>query len=142
MIVVYLLQNPTGKTYVGSTINLAKRLRQHNNEIVGGAIQTRGRGPWVVICQVTGFESFNEALKFEFAWRRCGKRIRNWSEYGRRKALEKLQEKKRWSSTSPLACERCLTVDWTIGDSGVAPLELMANETAKDVAGAAADKVL
>jgi hypothetical protein len=41
---VYLLLNKTGKcTYVGATIDLNHRLRQHNGEIKGGAKYNRKR---------------------------------------------------------------------------------------------------
>ena len=37
---VYLLQSSDGATYVGATVNLERRLRQHNKELVGGARAT------------------------------------------------------------------------------------------------------
>jgi predicted GIY-YIG superfamily endonuclease len=47
---VYLLVNDKNKcTYIGMTNNMARRLRQHNGEIVGGARYTtlkRGEGSW------------------------------------------------------------------------------------------------
>ena len=41
MCFVYLLVSTNGSTYVGSTINLERRLRQHNKEIKGGAQATQ-----------------------------------------------------------------------------------------------------
>lgn len=46
MYIVYLLSNPAGHTYIGSTNNPERRLRQHNGEICGGAKATKGKGPW------------------------------------------------------------------------------------------------
>jgi predicted GIY-YIG superfamily endonuclease len=39
------------KTYVGSTVNLDRRIRQHNGEIKGGAKYTRG-GDWQYYCVI------------------------------------------------------------------------------------------
>ena len=39
------------KTYVGSTVNLNRRIRQHNGEIKGGAKYTRG-GSWQYYCVI------------------------------------------------------------------------------------------
>jgi len=39
MFYVYLLQSTLGSTYVGATINLDHRLRQHNKEIKGELLQ-------------------------------------------------------------------------------------------------------
>ena len=40
---VYLLVSSTGATYVGATVDLNRRLRQHNKEIKGGAHATRAK---------------------------------------------------------------------------------------------------
>ena len=110
--VVYLLTNGR-RTYVGATLYLDRRLRQHNGEIRGGARQTsRGEGVWVLACKVSGFRTFNEALKFEYAWRREGRRIRTRGLCGRREALAALVGKERWSSTSPPACDVPVVVTW------------------------------
>ena len=82
--VVYLLRNGV-RTYVGATLYMDRRLRQHNGEIRGGARQTsRGGGSWEVACKGAGLRPFNEALKVEFAWRREGRRIRARGVNGRR----------------------------------------------------------
>ena len=111
MPVVYLLRCGC-RTYVGATLQLERRLRQHNGEIVGGARQTAKGGPWVLACRVSGFRSFNEALKFEFAWRREGRRRRQRGCYARKESLVSLMKRERWSSTSPLASDVPLEVAW------------------------------
>lgn len=63
---VYVLESTMGRTYVGATINLDRRLRQHNSEISGGAKATRGQ-TWTRIAYVSGFPTWSECLKFE--WR-------------------------------------------------------------------------
>jgi len=87
--IVYLLNsisNPR-KTYVGYTVDLAKRIRQHNGEIVGGAKATRTARPWKIVGYLTGFPTNSVALQFEWRVhhrRRWGSgleaRIRVWSE--------------------------------------------------------------
>ena len=47
------LSRGTGKTYNGYTVNLKRRLRQHNGIIKGGAHATRGNGPWEFIAIMT-----------------------------------------------------------------------------------------
>ena len=42
---VYLLRCADGSLYTGVARDLARRLRQHNGELVGGAQYTRGRRP-------------------------------------------------------------------------------------------------
>jgi len=65
---VYLLQSTTSKkrTYCGVTNNRARRIRQHNGLIVGGAKQTRGGRPWRMFAVLNGFTK-RAALQFEWS---------------------------------------------------------------------------
>jgi predicted GIY-YIG superfamily endonuclease len=68
----YLLRNtqPQHKsaTYNGSTNNPARRLRQHNGELVGGAKATaRCGGGWEFCALLSGFDSHKNCLSCE--WR-------------------------------------------------------------------------
>lgn len=45
---VYIVRCADGTLYTGITTDVAKRLRQHNGEIAGGAKYTKGRGPCVL----------------------------------------------------------------------------------------------
>jgi len=45
---VYVLVSAAGRTYVGVATDVARRLRQHNGELVGGARATRAGRPWRV----------------------------------------------------------------------------------------------
>ena len=57
-------------TYVGATVNLERRLRQHNKEIKGGAIATTSKVnqgySWRHVCYVKGFPSWQTALLLSF----------------------------------------------------------------------------
>jgi len=70
---VYLLESTKHSTYIGATIDLDHRLRQHNMEIKGGAkatsIKVKSGETWKRVCHVEGFPTWNEALKFEWAWK-------------------------------------------------------------------------
>jgi predicted GIY-YIG superfamily endonuclease len=54
------------KVYCGYTIDVIRRLRQHNGLILGGAKRTRKGRPWNLICYVTGFPDSRTALQFEY----------------------------------------------------------------------------
>jgi predicted GIY-YIG superfamily endonuclease len=71
---VYLLQASDKKsTYVGATVNLNRRLRQHNKVIKGGAKATGAkveRGlTWARVAHVKGFPTWSSALQFEWRWK-------------------------------------------------------------------------
>jgi structure-specific endonuclease subunit SLX1 len=70
---VYLLESTNKATYVGATINLEKRLRQHNKEIKGGAFATSAKVNkgeiWTRICHIEGFPDWQAALQFEWAFK-------------------------------------------------------------------------
>lgn len=99
--VVYLLESePTRRTYVGcTTVGVARRQRQHNGELAGGAAQTASGRPWRVALTVDGFRTRREGLQFEFAWRRVHRRSRQpYTVAGRRATLGHLLALPRWSS--------------------------------------------
>lgn len=60
---VYLLVSGN-RTYVGSTTDPIRRLRQHNGDIKGGARATRGR-TWKLDCYVCGFADRSSACRWE-----------------------------------------------------------------------------
>jgi len=65
---VYLIKSTTtNRTYIGYTVDIQKRLRQHNGELVGGAKYTKIGRPWELVCYVTGFPDHRTALQYE--WR-------------------------------------------------------------------------
>jgi predicted GIY-YIG superfamily endonuclease len=86
----YCLVSSTGRSYVGFSTNVDRRLRQHNGELQGGAKATRG-GTWTRVCTVAGFPTQQSALQFEWKWKHLTKKAKGVSAVDRRlHALEQL----------------------------------------------------
>lgn len=66
-------------TYVGATVDLDRRLRQHNKEIKGGAHATGARVAkgdiWIRAAHVTGFPDWQAALQFEWRWKQITRKL-------------------------------------------------------------------
>ena len=75
---VYLLVSTNGNTYVGATVDLERRLRQHNKEIKGGAHATGikvAKGEiWERAAHVSGFPNWQAALQFEWRWKQISRK--------------------------------------------------------------------
>jgi structure-specific endonuclease subunit SLX1 len=69
MFYCYIVFNGTDRTYNGYTVNLERRLRQHNGIIKGGARATSGRGPWefVLILTSSCWDCISVAMKHEWS---------------------------------------------------------------------------
>lgn len=95
---VYFIESTSGSTYIGATVNLDKRIRQHNKEIKGGAratsIKVEQGEVWKYICYVENFPNYNEALKFEWRWKQISRLIQksNVTINPREKRLEALKK--------------------------------------------------
>jgi structure-specific endonuclease subunit SLX1 len=94
---VYFIESSLGSTYIGATVNLDKRIRQHNKELKGGATATsikvsRGEA-WSYVCYVENFPTWNEALKFEWRWKQISRQIQksNPRQSPKEKRLEALK---------------------------------------------------
>jgi structure-specific endonuclease subunit SLX1 len=76
---VYLLLSSDNSTYVGATIDLERRLRQHNKEIKGGAFATGSKvekgETWIRAAHVSGFPDWQAALQFEWRWKQLTRKI-------------------------------------------------------------------
>ena len=101
---VYLLECSNGNTYVGATIDVDRRLRQHNKEIQGGARATGAQvakgAVWHRHCFVSGFPDWTAALQFEWRWKQLSRKRPEKKALDRRMAaldqllsLEKATEK-------------------------------------------------
>jgi len=75
---VYLLVSSSGATYVGATVDLDRRLRQHNKEITGGAHATGAKVAqgeiWVRVAHVSGFPDWQATLQFEWRWKQISRK--------------------------------------------------------------------
>ena len=66
-------------TYVGATVDLDRRLRQHNKEIKGGAHATGAKvakgDTWIRATHVAGFPDWQAALQFEWRWKQLTRKM-------------------------------------------------------------------
>jgi predicted GIY-YIG superfamily endonuclease len=78
---VYLLLSSPNRdsTYIGATVDLERRLRQHNKEIKGGAFATGAKvskgETWIRAAHVQGFPDWQAALQFEWRWKQLTRKI-------------------------------------------------------------------
>ena len=91
---VYLLVCSDGATYVGATVNLDRRLRQHNKEIKGGAVATGRKVSqgkiWRRDRYVEGFPDWQACLQFEWRWKQLSRKLKGAPLERRHAALETL----------------------------------------------------
>jgi len=78
---VYLLHSTDNSTYVGATVDLDRRLRQHNKIIKGGAhatsMKVNAGQMWERACYVEGFPDWQAALQFEWRWKQISRKLSN-----------------------------------------------------------------
>ena len=76
---VYLLVSSDDATYVGATVDLERRLRQHNKEIKGGAhatgIKVVQGEIWTRAAHISGFPDWQAALQFEWRWKQLSRKL-------------------------------------------------------------------
>ena len=76
---VYLLLSSDNATYVGATVDLDRRLRQHNKELKGGAHATGAKvekgETWIRAAHVRGFPDWQAALQFEWRWKQISRKL-------------------------------------------------------------------
>lgn len=70
----YLLQSvDSRRTYIGATVDVDRRLAQHNGRLTGGARATAGRR-WNRVLYVSGAPTWSAALQLEWAWKHVSRR--------------------------------------------------------------------
>ena len=122
----YILRNKLeqykNNTYNGFTNKPMHRLRQHNEEIKGGARATHGKGGgWEICAMIGGFENKINALSCE--WRiKCpsgkpGKRERKYQGVeGRVSSLNEILKLERWTGKCTIDNSACNVKLFVIGD--------------------------
>jgi structure-specific endonuclease subunit SLX1 len=70
----YCLLSESGSTYIGATVDVDRRLRQHNGELSGGARATSRKKGWTRVCHVVGFPDECSALQFEWRWKQLSRK--------------------------------------------------------------------
>ena len=113
----YILRNKQEQykylTYNGFTNNPKKRLRQHNEEIKGGARYTHGKGGgWEIYALLSGFHTNINALSCEWLIKhpsgKLGKRHKSYnSPIGRIKSLNHILQKTHWTSKCIINNNEC-----------------------------------
>jgi predicted GIY-YIG superfamily endonuclease len=94
-------------SYIGATVDLAHRLRQHNGAIKGGARATStrkgadGAPAWRRVLHAEGFPTSTAALQFEWAFKRCSVKFAGQPVVARLRGLLALLRKDR--PTKPAA---------------------------------------
>ena len=77
--VYLLLSSDNMSSYVGATIDVDHRLRQHNKEIKGGAYATAikvNQGlSWRRVCYIKNFPDWKSALQFEWRWKQLTRKL-------------------------------------------------------------------
>lgn len=76
---VYFIEATNGRTYIGATVDLDKRIRQHNKIIKGGAHQTSMQvdagHSWNYHCYVENCPTWKAALQVEWRWKQISRQI-------------------------------------------------------------------
>ena len=87
---VYCLVSTDGSTYIGATVDLEHRVRQHNKELVGGARITSRKvnhgQTWTCFCYVEGFPTWQACLQFEWRWKQLSRKVGRTHPLERRKS--------------------------------------------------------
>lgn len=109
--IFYIIVNKMS-TYAGVSPDPVRRLRQHNGEICGGAKYTTSKGPgWRHLCFVSGFQTKQQALQFEWAVKHVAPRNKG----GIAQRIQKLFKvlcKDKWTSNAVMANTVPLTLEW------------------------------
>lgn len=124
---IYILKSTNPKfpnrTYVGYTVNLRRRLRQHNGIIKGGAKYTRVGRPYKLVCYIEGFPSKSNALQFEWRCHNPGGKSKDHKKikarYRRYKGMDRRQRilqfvlgLEKWTKNALYSDSCILKVNW------------------------------
>lgn len=111
---VYLLLSSNGSTYIGATVNLCRRLDQHNKLLSGGAKATgmkveKGE-TWIRVAHIKNFPDWKSALQFEWRWKQINRKIyKKIPKYNLKRCVEALKILINLKSSTTKAIPFC---DW------------------------------
>lgn len=119
----YLIHLDEKFTYIGVTNNFTRRLRQHNNEIKGGAkyttnlIKQKKNTVWKAWVTVEQFPSYQTALQFEWMWKYLSRKLINKQPLSpiqrRLNALDQLLKREKATSNSQIRIsDMNLSIQW------------------------------
>lgn len=122
----YLLRNRhephKNRTYNGYTVNPQKRIRQHNQEIKGGAIYTKkwGNKSWEYIALIKGFPDKHNALQCEWRIKHPAPKKVRPAKYnspdGRIIGLNEILHMNQWTSKSDKCVSNLALEIWILRD--------------------------
>lgn len=116
----YILKAPNNKTYNGYTTNPGRRLRQHNQELVGGAKYTRINSfkDWEMIVLITGFPNIHNALQCEWRIKHVDNKKKINRKYltpnGKIEGLNEILKSEKWTNNSIINSENLKLVIWIV----------------------------
>ncbi|KAL9424351.1 hypothetical protein AB3S75_036270 [Citrus x aurantiifolia] len=114
---VYLIisTNPPIKTYVGTTTNFPRRLKQHNGELRGGAKASQAGRPWISACIIQGFHDQSDACEFESKWKCISRRLPRKMKKSEDSSLHLLQHRQTALNRVKEVCNCShLQIDWKL----------------------------
>ena len=106
----YIVSNNKDRTYNGYTVNLERRLKQHNGLLKGGARATHNRGPWSFLIVMTSpcWDCISTAMQHEWSIKYPTRKRPRPKEYngklGRLRSLEKVFEHMENINCSDIIC--------------------------------------
>jgi structure-specific endonuclease subunit SLX1 len=112
----YFLKNTSEKyknyTYCGFTDNPKRRIRQHNEEIKGGAKATKGKNnSWEYLMLLGGFKTSNNALSCEWRMKHPDNQRKKSKKYsgisGRIKTLNEILLLLKWTDKCDINNDEC-----------------------------------
>lgn len=122
----YILRNSyqphKNRTYNGYTVNPKHRVRQHNQEIKGGAMYTKlwGNKDWEMYCLLKGFPDHHSALQCEWKIKHPARKRTRPQKYnspsGRIIGLNEILQLDKWTSKSEVAIKDHELKIWILND--------------------------
>lgn len=126
---VYILESKENPrhSYIGYTVNMERRIRQHNGDLkTGGAKRTRAHRPWHIAAMITAdpvwfdkiaAQQLEWALKFYSKKCLINKRAKPFQFHSHPKISERLNglwflfnSKKQWTRSSPMFTDQKMTI--------------------------------